>query len=43
MAKYNVWWQGVGEVMIGCFKAKSHQEVRKIVMSQIVIRKVKEK
>ncbi len=39
MAKYEIWWQGVGEIMIGTLEAKSHKEVRRLVYSQIVIRK----
>lgn len=43
MAKYEVWWQGVGEVMLATFEGESHKEIRNLVSRQIVIRKKKER
>ena len=42
MGQYEVWVDGVGEVMFGSFAAESHKEVRALVYRQIKIRKVKE-
>lgn len=42
MTRYTAYWSGVGEVELCNLECKSHEEFRKFVLSQIVIRKNKE-
>ena len=38
LKRYDCWYDGVGEVMIGSIEAKSHKEARRFFINRLVMR-----